>query len=223
MKKFKAILFDLDGTLVDTAPDLAHVLNQLRIQEGKPLLPFSDIRSYASDGTRGLLQLSFGIEGNHPHFEILREKFLQLYASNINQYSVFFEGIENILSLLDKKKLPWGIVTNKYTHLTEKLLKELNIFDRTACIVCGDTLPECKPHPAPLIHAAKLLGVSPEACCYVGDHERDIQAAKAANMFSIAALYGYIHPETKPKLWQADAYIHSAQELLIKFVQKMWL
>lgn len=217
MIKFKAILFDLDGTLVDTAPDLAHALNHVLISQHKNPLPLSDIRPIASDGALGLLQLGFGIDKNSPNYISFREKLLRYYENHIADDSKLFHGLENILLMLETKKIPWGIVTNKPANLTEKLLKKLNLFDRTPCIVSGDTLTERKPHPAPLIYAAKLLDRSPLDCCYIGDAERDIQAAKAANMYSIAALYGYIHQDAQPELWQADQYISSSEDLGIVF------
>jgi 2-phosphoglycolate phosphatase len=219
MKNFKAVLFDLDGTLIDTAPDLANALNHVLISENKSPLSLSEIRPVASDGALGLLNLGFGIDNTNPKFEYLREKFVRYYKDHIEENSALFNGIENFLSNLEKKNISWGIVTNKPTHLTEKLLKKLNLFDRSAYTVCGDTLPERKPHPAPIIHAVKKLNLSIEDCCYVGDAERDIQAAKAANMYSIAALYGYINKSAEPKLWNADAYVYSPDELaeFIKF------
>lgn len=217
MIKFKAVLFDLDGTLVDTAPDLAHALNYVLISQNKNPLSLSEIRPIASDGALGLLQLGFGIDKNNPEYISFREKLLQYYTDHIADDSRLFSGMENFLMRLESKKIPWGIVTNKPANLTEKLLKKLNLFDRTPCIVSGDTLSERKPHPAPLIYAAKILKISPTDCCYIGDAERDIQAAKAANMYAIAALYGYIHQDAKPELWQADQYISSSEDLGLIF------
>lgn len=217
MRKFKAILFDLDGTLVDTAPDLAHALNHVLISQNKNTLSLSEIRPVASDGARGLLQLGFGIDEYDQKYVLFREKLLQYYENHIADDSRLFDGLENILLMLETKKIPWGIVTNKPANLTERLLKKLNLFDKTPCIVSGDTLAERKPHPAPLIYAAKLLDHSPIDCCYIGDAERDIQAAKAANMYSIAALYGYIHQDAQPELWQADQSIYSPEELTTVF------
>ena len=209
-----AILFDLDGTLADTAPDLAAALNYVREQESLLALPYETIRHVASDGARGLLQLGFDVEHTSPRFKTLREKLLAYYSEHVADQTMLFPHMDTMLQWLEEQHIPWGIVTNKPSKFTEALLKKLQLFTRTACIVSGDTLNQRKPHPAPLVHAAALLQCKPEQCCYVGDAERDIQAAKAANMYSIAALYGYIHQEVNPYLWHANAYTNTPYELL---------
>jgi len=212
--KFKAILFDLDGTLVDTAPDLACALNHVLLAENKPILPLSEIRSVASDGALGLINLGFQITADHPDYSRLREKLIHYYFSNIDTKSCLFQGIEKILHICAENKIPWGIVTNKPGYLTDRLIRKLNLFRFTRCIVSGDTLKQRKPDPTPLIYAANLLNLTPEECCYIGDAERDIIAAKACDMYVIAALYGYLQKDTDPYAWQANAYVKSPEELV---------
>jgi 2-phosphoglycolate phosphatase len=213
MRQFRALLFDLDGTLADTAPDLAAALNHVLVQENHQPLPLTTIRQVASDGARGLLQLGFGIGEQHTDFQRLRADLLTYYATHIADHTTLFTGMEDILHRLETLSIPWGIVTNKPKKLTIALLEKLQLLPRAACVISGDSLPERKPHPAPLIYAAELLSLPPQTCCYVGDAERDIQAAKAAGMVSIAALYGYLHPETAPITWQADIYVHNIDAL----------
>lgn len=212
-RKFKGILFDLDGTLVDTAPDLAAALNSVLISENLSPLDFDQIRHVASDGAKGLLELGFNITEKDSRYHELRKRFIHYYTNHIAVRSVLFHGMEEILQLIETRQIPWGIVTNKPTALTQKLLQALNLTKRTLCVVCGDTLKERKPHPAPLLHAAQLLHLSPEDCCYVGDAERDNEAAKAANMPFVLAMYGYLHEKTRPEDFQADYVIHSPLDL----------
>lgn len=211
--KFKAVIFDLDGTLVDTAPDLASALNYVLITENHSPLDFDAVRHVASDGAKGLLELGFHINEKDERYHELRKKFLHFYLEHVADRSVLFEGMGEMLDFIENYQVPWGIVTNKPTNLTLKLLQLLGLDKRTNCIVCGDTLKERKPHPAPLLYAAKLLNLKPEECCYIGDAERDIQAAKAANMTTILAAYGYLHDETNLHQFHADYIIHSPLDL----------
>ncbi|HEV2613182.1 MAG TPA: HAD-IA family hydrolase [Gammaproteobacteria bacterium] len=211
--KFKAVIFDLDGTLVDTAPDLASALNYILIMDNRAPLDFDDIRHVASDGAKGLINLGFHISDKDPLYGDLRKKLLHFYLKHIADRSVLFEGIDEILHLVERSAIPWGIVTNKPTDLTLKLLHALNLDKRTHCVVCGDTVKERKPHPEPLLYAAKLLNVAPEDCCYIGDAERDMQAAKAAHMTAIFASYGYIHESEKPEDMGADYIIQTPLDL----------
>lgn len=213
-KKFKGVLFDLDGTLVDTSGDLAQALNVVLISENKAPLPTPVIREVCSDGVKGLLQLGFSMDKNHPDYYFFRDKMVHYYFNHIHEKSFLFEGMNDVLVNLEENKIPWGIVTNKPSHLTKKLLDKLNLTQRASCVVSGDTLPQQKPDPAPLLYAAKLLNVDALDCCYVGDAERDIQAARAANMYSIAALYGFLHANMNPKSWGANEYIQTPGELL---------
>ncbi len=213
-KKFDAILFDLDGTLLDTAPDLAMALNYVLEAEKKPPLILSEVREVASDGAAGLLKIGFDITSENADYSRLREKLLNYYHAHIHDYSCLFDGMESILKSCEQKNIPWGIVTNKPGYLTDILLKRLQLQQRASCVVSGDTLKLRKPYPDPLIYAAELLKIMPQKCCYIGDAQRDIEAAKAANMFSIGALYGYIPKEIDPKTWNANAYVNSPKELL---------
>ncbi|HKO87757.1 MAG TPA: HAD-IA family hydrolase, partial [Burkholderiales bacterium] len=182
----KAVLFDLDGTLADTAPDLAGALNILLREQGAPLIEFEKARPLTSIGARGMIKAGLGIEPLHPEFETLRDRYLQIYRDNICIDTRLFDGVPELLTALEAQKIAWGIVTNKHERFTAPLLKALQLDIRAACVVCGDTTAHAKPHPDPLLHAAKLIGVAPRDCLYVGDDVRDIQAARAAGMPVIA-------------------------------------
>lgn len=208
-----AVLFDLDGTLLDTAPDMIAVLNALRTEEGLPALPYALARTQVSHGSTGLLTLAFpGVSGEA--FEQLRRRFLGSYAARLAVETALFEGCEAVLQRLEKQRLPWGIVTNKPAFLTDPLLQAVQLSPRAGCVVSGDTLPQRKPHPAPLLHAAAQLGVDPSACLYVGDAERDVQSARAAGMRVVVARYGYLGPGDQPASWAADGDIHHPLDLL---------
>lgn len=214
LRPFSAILFDLDGTLVDTAPDLAFALNTLLGQEGFDSLTYDAIRSVASNGSPSLLFLAFGIYPNDQQYPSLQQRFIKLYQDNITRQSGLFNGMEEVLTALETAKIPWGIVTNKPAFLTEPLLKQLNLTHRAACIVSADTTPFSKPHPAPMLHACEIIQIKPEQCLYIGDAARDIEAGKNANMQTIAALYGYIGHNDNPDHWQADISINHPRDIL---------
>ena len=214
LKPFSAILFDLDGTLVDTAPDLAFALNTLLKQEGLNPLAYDLIRPEASNGSPGLLFLGFGISPDHKDYPSLQQRFIKLYQDNITRESALFDGMEEVLSTLENAKIPWGIVTNKPAFLTEPLLVQLNLTHRAGCIVSADTTPFSKPHPAPMFHACEVIQQKPEQCLYIGDAARDIEAGKNAKMQTIAALYGYIANDDNPQHWQADSSIHHPRDIL---------
>jgi len=209
----RGVLFDLDGTLIDTAPDMIAALNQLRGQESLDPLPYALARTQVSHGSTGLVRLAFP-DADPVRFEQLRERFLALYNERVARDTTLFDGAVEVLERLETTQRPWGIVTNKPTFLTTPLLKAIGIGLRAGCVVAGDTLPERKPHPAPLLHAADLLGVPATQCLYVGDAERDIQAARAAQMPVLLAAYGYLGPEDEPDRWGADGEIASLHELL---------
>lgn len=208
------VLFDLDGTLLDTAPDLAFAINTLLTDYNYPPLPFSVVRPLAGHGGKGLIKRGFGIEESHPKFTEYWEQFLDLYHTHICEQTCLFPGMEEVLSYLAENNLLWGIVTNKPTWLTEPLLKQLMLFEKTICIVCGDTLSQQKPHPAPLLHACSLLGVQPKNCIYVGDAERDIKAGKSAGMSTLIAQWGYIADADPFEKWEADAVIEKPEEIV---------
>lgn len=213
MAKYDVVFFDLDGTLVDTAPDLAFALNQLLEQEGKPPLDYAKIRPVASHGSVGLLALGFNIDSNDSEFKSLQQRFIQLYQNNISRQSTLFDGMETILNNIEKSGSRWGVITNKPAFLTHPLMADLKLDRRAACIVSGDTTANSKPHPEPMLHACQLTDVDPQNCLYIGDAERDIKAGRNVNMHTILARYGYIGDNDKPENWQADAMVDHPSEL----------
>jgi N-acetyl-D-muramate 6-phosphate phosphatase len=208
-----AVLLDLDGTLLDTAPDLARVANQLRVQAQLPPLPFQELRPYVSHGSLAVLRASFtGIDG--VRLAALQQRFLQLYREQLVVETRLFPGFEQVLAALEANRIPWGVITNKPGWLTEPLLTELGLYQRAACVLSGDSLPVCKPDPLPLLTAARRIAVAPERCLYVGDALRDMQAARAAGMVGLAARYGYIGAGENTTEWPVTAWIDSPFELL---------
>jgi len=207
------VLFDFDGTFADTAPDLAAALNAMRTKRGLAALAPEVVRPYASMGARGLLRIGFDMTPDHRDYIAMRDEFLDNYAGAICVDTRLFPGMEELIAELDARAIAWGIVTNKATRFTTCLVGELRV--SPACVVCGDTTPHLKPHPAPLLAAAEKLSLAPADCIYVGDDLRDIQAARAAGMRSVAVQYGYHgtdHPG--PAAWNADAIIDHPLELL---------
>ena len=209
----KSILFDLDGTLADTAPDLAGALNAVRLSRNLPELPNKVIRPAVSLGASMMIKVGFDIEEGHSDFEKIRENFLRIYSENIANKTKLFDGIEEVLSELENTKKTWGIVTNKSSALTIPLLKALSLDKRAACIVCGDTLEHTKPHPAPIIHACQQIQSDPALTVFVGDAKRDIEAGNKAGTKTVVALYGYINENDTPKKWGADGTITSPHEI----------
>lgn len=212
--RIEAVLFDLDGTLADTAPDLAAALNRLRKEADLTVLPLDATRAHTSSGARGLLRVGFGIGPEDDQYESLKERFLAHYAKSVCQHTRLFAGMPELLADIETRGMAWGIVTNKASRFTDPLVRMLNLSARAACIVSGDTTPHTKPHPAPLLYAAGLMGLQPAACLYVGDDLRDVQAARAAGMGVLAAAYGYLGTEAGPAFWQADAVIQHPLEVL---------
>ncbi|HKJ07815.1 MAG TPA: phosphoglycolate phosphatase [Gammaproteobacteria bacterium] len=210
----RAVLFDLDGTLLDTAPDLAYCLNELLAQTGRPRLGFEDIRPVVSHGGIGLIRLGFGLEPEHPPFAELRQRLLELYRENLARNTRLFPGMDAVLDELEDRGIQWGVVTNKPGWLTEPLLQALGLLERAASVVSGDTLPQRKPHPAPLLRACGETGCTAPQCVYVGDAERDILAGRTAGMHTVVALFGYIGADEDPRAWGADAVIAAPAELL---------
>ena len=207
------VLFDLDGTLLDTAPDMAKALNRLRLEHEQPTLSCSVIRPLVSHGSTGLLRLGFGLEPSDPGFDELRERFLALYSTDLASETRLFPGIMGILDFLESKDIRWGVVTNKPGWLTIPLLKRLSLYSRCACVVSGDTIPQRKPDPAPLLHACYSIGIEPKQCVYIGDAERDIEAGRRAGMSTLIARYGYLDTTEKPEEWGADGILDSPQDL----------
>lgn len=210
-----AVLFDLDGTLADTAPDLAEALNRLRREEGLPPLSLAEIRPQVSHGSTALIRAGFGLEPGSRRFESLQLRLLDLYRDCLAAATVLFSGMEEVLDGLEADGLRWGVVTNKPDWLTRPLLECLALDRRAACVVSGDTTNNRKPHPEPLYHAASLCGVAPGQCLYVGDAQRDVQAAEAAGMRTLVARFGYLDPDRdRPENWGADALVDHPLEIL---------
>lgn len=210
----RTVLFDLDGTLLDTAPDLADALNHVLVENGRAPLPYAAIRPVVSHGGIALIRLGFGIDTDHPDFERLRAQLLKRYREHIAARTRPFDGIPEVLARIEAQGLNWGVVTNKPGWLTDPLLQALDLFDRAAVVVSGDTLDERKPHPAPMLHACEQAGSAPAQCVYIGDAERDIEAGRNAGMFTLVALFGYIQEHDQPLQWQADAALATPVELL---------
>jgi phosphoglycolate phosphatase len=209
----RAVLFDLDGTLADTAPDLAAAVNRMCIEQGHPPLPLERLRPFASAGARGLLQAAFGIKPEDAEYRALRESFLEYYAERVCERTTLFPGIAELLAELKARRIAWGIVTNKATRFTERIVVALGL--SPDCVACGDTTPHLKPHPASLLHAAGQIQAPPKECLYLGDDLRDMKAAHAAGMRPIAVEWGYHHPESGgPGTWQAAAVIRHPLDLI---------
>ncbi|MFM1760010.1 MAG: hypothetical protein RLY75_1281 [Pseudomonadota bacterium] len=211
---YKGIFFDLDGTLADTAPDLVAAANQLLITRNLPPMQYEVLRPRASAGARGLISGAFGIDTDHPDFIPLRDEFFSNYEKALLVNSVIFDGVDHLLDQLDGAKLPWGIVTNKSERFTNPLTELMGLRQRAASTVSGDTTPHSKPHPEPILHAARLANIDPSKSVYVGDDIRDIVAGKAAGMKTIAAAYGYCGCEEPPEAWGADYLVYHPKELL---------
>ena len=208
----RAILFDLDGTLADTAPDLAAAMNKVRTDRGLAPTPYDVLRPVASAGARGLIGAAFGLKPGDEGYEELRVAFLDTYESAIADHTTLFAGMPDLLDALPTRKLAWGIVTNKAARFTDLLVPKIGL-GHAACVISGDTTPHSKPHPAPLLEAAKRLGLAPEECWYVGDDLRDVQAGRAAGMATVAAAWGYCgHAE--PATWEADVIAETPLDVL---------
>lgn len=212
--QIRAVLFDLDGTLIDSAPDLGAAADKMRIDRGLPSLPYESYRPMAGAGARGMLGVGFGLTPESPEFPAMREEFFQNYERCMTQRTYAFEGVAELIVSLQAASMVWGVVTNKSMRFTDPLTRQMPLFASAGAIVSGDTTPHAKPHPAPLLEAAARMGLSPQHCIYVGDDERDIIAGKAAGMKTVAACYGYLGESSETAHWQADAQINSPMELL---------
>jgi 2-phosphoglycolate phosphatase len=233
MRPVAAVLFDLDGTLLDTAPDLVFALNAALEEAGLPVCPEDEVKPFISGGARAMLGYWFAkkVEEkpffNSPHptplpkgegtedlFELLLERMLDLYEAHVADRTRFFDGMETVLEELESRSLPWGIVTNKVSRFTDPLADALNLAGRSGCIVSGDTTAEKKPHPLPLLEASRRLGREPGRCVYIGDAAKDMEAGRRAGMATLAALYGYIAANDEPVGWGADGFLAEPRELL---------
>ena len=213
-KDIRAVLFDLDGTLIDSAPDLGAAADKMRTDRGLPSLPLEEYRPMAGAGARGMLGIGFGMTPDHPDFPAMREEFFVNYENCMTQRTYAFEGVPELIAELGRISLPWGVVTNKASRFTLPLTRQMPLFAGAGAVVCGDTTPHAKPHPAPLLEAARQLGLPAERCVYVGDDERDIVAGLAAGMVTVAATYGYLGRNADTLAWGAHARIDSPFALL---------
>ena len=210
----KAVLFDLDGTFADTAPDLAASLNHTRATRNLSPLPIELLRPQASRGSRGLLEIGFGIEPGHPDFDTLRDIFLDHYAGNICVHTRLFDDMAQLIDELERRDIRWGIVTNKPHRYTVPLMQALGYAERAACLISGDTCAHAKPHPEPMLKACQIIGVTPAQCLYLGDDLRDMRAANAAGMAGIIANYGYVNGDASIENWNAQGSVDKPMELI---------
>ncbi|WP_455380867.1 HAD-IA family hydrolase [Acidihalobacter prosperus] len=209
------VFFDLDGTLVDTAPDIASAINTLRQENALPPLAYEAIRCQVSNGAAAIMNLAFGQEKRLKHqFEDLQTRFLQLYAANLLCETRLFPGFAELLEALEDRGILWGIVTNKPASLSKPIIEGLGLSKRTACLICGDLLPQKKPHPAPLLYAARTCNLETRLCCYLGDAKRDIEAGRSAHMYTLIAQWGYIDAMQNTESWGAHKTLLQPLDLL---------
>jgi phosphoglycolate phosphatase len=209
----RTVLFDLDGTLADTAPDLAFALNQVLQEQGREPLPFERIRPVVSHGALTLTQMGFGLDPEHSEFPPLYQRLLEIYRDNIARETTLFPGMVELLSHIETNNMNWGVVTNKPARFTEPLMDALNLSNRAACIVSGDTCDNRKPHPEPILHGCQLAGSEAQHCVYIGDAQRDIEAGMRAGLRTIVALFGYIGTHDHPEDWQADVLLKTPKDI----------
>jgi len=210
----EAVLFDLDGTLIDSAPDLAGAANDLRAEHGLPPLPFAALRPMVGAGARGMVGAALGVKPGDPTFEALRDAFLARYAQVLLERTRVFDGVQPVLQVLDSVGVRWGIVTNKAARFTEPIVDGLALRTRATALVCGDTTAHSKPHPAPLLEAARQLSLQASSCVYVGDDLRDVVAGRAAGMATLIAQWGYLGDGPPVHEWGADAILATPMDLL---------
>ncbi|MFM7571289.1 MAG: HAD family hydrolase [Betaproteobacteria bacterium] len=209
-----AVFFDLDGTLADTAADLAAPIHSMRAEKGLPPLDDGDLRPLASTGARGLIGRGLGLKPGDDSYEAVRVDFMQRYEAGMLERTRLFEGMHDVLSALDSAGVRWGVISNKIERLVVPIVAGLGLSARSVCVIGGDTTPHAKPHPAPLLHGAQLAGVDATACVYIGDDLRDIEAGRAAGMRTVAAAYGYCGSDHPPERWGADHLIREPRELI---------
>ena len=209
----EAVLFDLDGTLADTAPDMARTVNLMRSRRALAPVPLEHVRPHVSKGARGMICSAFEMTPDHPDFMAMRDEFLELYGENLCVDTRLFPGMAELLDQLEARAIAWGVVTNKFERFARPIMEALGLAQRAAVVVGGDTCPRAKPFPDPLLFAAASLGIEPMRTLYVGDDERDVQAARAAGMPVLAAAYGYLGDGPQPASWNADGIVRSAGEI----------
>jgi phosphoglycolate phosphatase len=214
MARVQAVLFDLDGTLVDSAPDLAGAINELRLARGLDALPYEQLRPMVGSGARGMVGVAFGLAPGDAGYEVLKDEFLDRYARRLLQETTVFDTMQTVLQRLEAKLLPWGIVTNKALRFAEPLVQGLRLQQRAAVLIGGDSTPFTKPHPQPLLEAAQRIGIAPGHCVYIGDDRRDMMAGRAAGMATVAAAWGYLGTGETVDDWGADAVLQAPGALL---------
>ncbi len=214
MNAIEAVLFDLDGTLLDTAPDFVRVVNQQRLKYEMAALEYTQIRAVVSNGARALIQLSFGFGPEHEHYDQRHQELLDLYFDNVAVETCLFPGMDELLRFIEAAGVPWGIVTNKPRRFADLLLAELELSERCAVLVCPDDVTHRKPHPEPMLLACSTLGCDPRNSLYVGDHVRDIEAGRSAGMVTVAARYGYLSDPDEALAWAADLNIDQPGDLV---------
>ena len=208
------VLFDLDGTLIDSAPDLASSVNAMRLQRGQTALPYAALRPHAGSGARGMLGVAFGVLPAMSEYEVLKDEFYRAYELRMLEQTQLFDAVADLLDDLDARGVPWGIVTNKALRFAQPGILAVGLLPRARALVAGDSTPHTKPHPEPLLEAARRMGLAPATCVYVGDDPRDIHAGQAAGMATLAAAWGYLGPDSPPQHWGADRVLHHPSELL---------
>jgi len=214
LRHIKAVLFDLDGTLIDSAPDLAAAADRLRLDRGLPELGLTLYRPHTGTGARGMLKVAFQMEPDHPEFADLKEAFFVNYEQNLVVHTALFKGVQELIDSLKERGLEWGIVTNKSERFTNPIVKKIPLLSLAKTVISGDTTAYAKPHPAPILEAMKRMDLNPQDCVYIGDDERDIVAGKAAGVKTIAAGYGYLGDAGDIVKWGADINIYSPIDLL---------
>ena len=213
-QSISGVLFDLDGTLIDSAPDLGAAADQMRVRRGMASLPLEMYRPLCGAGARGMLEIAFGMGPEHPDYEPMREEFFANYERCLTERTFAFDGVPELIGALQAGGMAWGVVTNKSQRFTNPLTAAIPLFASAGAIVSGDTTPYAKPHPAPLLEAARRMGLDPAHCLYVGDDEREIVAGHAAGMLTVAAAYGYLGSQSDVAAWNAHAQINSPLALL---------
>ncbi len=210
----RGVLFDLDGTLLDTAPDLINACNMAAVEAGLKPQAVENLKPMISGGARAMLRLTLKANSSEIDLQSLEDRMLTIYQENIAVHTCFFEGMDKVLDELECRGLNWGIVTNKLSQFTDPLLQNLDLYSRPGCIISGDTLPEMKPHPMPMLEACRRIGKLPNECVYIGDARRDIEAGNNAGMATLAALYGYIPEDDPPQDWGSDGLLNQPMDLL---------
>lgn len=213
-KGVRAVLFDLDGTLIDSAPDLGAAADEMRLRRGLASKPLAEYRPHVGSGARGMLHVAFGMDAQHSNYEHYREEFFLLYEGCLTQRTRAFDEVDQLVASLLERRLLWGVVTNKAQRFALPITQSMGLFESASAVICGDTTPHAKPHPAPLLEAARRLSLLPTQCVYVGDDERDIRAGQAAGMKTVAARYGYLGAGADVATWGADAEVSSPLEVL---------